>query len=193
MKNSAKGDKIDFAGKYPQLRIFVDKVYQLLISRELEWMKIGDPEAGIADDIQYSTKDYVHAYQMKWSVQEKKPFFSYNDFRNLLKDLIDSWKSIKKHNTGKKVIIYIITNQQPSKNDTIKFEGSKIGSFSDFLSKYYDKVKENSSITIEWKNHIETEVRLLGIEQNDFYEFIHDFEFKFNESIPSYEDKNPAR
>lgn len=188
MKNSARGDKIDFAGKYPQLRIFVDKVYQLLISRKLEWMKIGDPEAGIADDIQYSTKDCVHAYQMKWSVQEKKPSFSYNDFRNLLKDLIDSWKSIKKQNIGKKVIIYIITNQQPSKNDTIKFEGSKIGSFSDFLSKYYDKVKENSSITIEWKNHIETEVRLLGIDKNDFYEFIHDFEFKFNQSIPSYED-----
>jgi len=105
MKNSAKGDKIDFAGKYPQLRIFVDKVYQLLISRELEWMKIGDPEAGIADDIQYSTKDCVHAYQMKWSVQENTPSFSYNDFRNLLKDLIDSWKSIKKQNVEKKVMI----------------------------------------------------------------------------------------
>jgi hypothetical protein len=36
MKNSDKGDRIDFGGKYPQLKIFVSNAYDLLVKRELE-------------------------------------------------------------------------------------------------------------------------------------------------------------
>ena len=190
MKNSAKGDKIDIAGKLPQFEFFVDKTYQLLISENLEWIKIGDSKAGIADDIQYSTKSEVHAYQMKWSVQTPPPTFSYKNFRDLLKDLIESWKSIKSNNPTKSVRIKVITSQPPSKDDTvIIYQGKKNGSFNDFLNEYYTKIKGGSGeISKIWRDFIQDEIKLLDIVEDDFNAFLQDFEFIFNAKRPSYSE-----
>ena len=190
MKNSAKGDKIDIAGKLPQFEFFVDKTYQLLISEDLEWIKIGDSKAGIADDIQYSTKSEVHAYQMKWSVQTPSPTFTYKNFRELLKDLIESWKSIKINNPTKSVRIKVITSQPPSKDDTVIFyKGKKNGSFTDFLNEYYTNIKRgNGEIPKIWRDFIQDETKLLDIVEGDFNAFLQDFEFIFNAKRPSYSE-----
>ncbi|GGD45829.1 hypothetical protein GCM10011514_07290 [Emticicia aquatilis] len=191
IKNSAKGDKIDLGGKEPQIGIFVDKTYQLLIQNNLEWIKIGDSTVGIVDDIQYATKDEVHAYQMKWSVQDSMPKFSYRNFKELLPDFIDSWKVVKEQNPLKKIFLYIITIQQPSKDDTLKLGTQSIGSFSDFLTNYYSKVKSREVISDDWNEFIRKELSELNILAHDFNDFLKNFIFEFDAQRPNYsDDKN---
>lgn len=188
MKNSAKGDKNDIAGKLPQIEVFVDKTYQLLIKNNLEWIKVGDSSAGIADDIQYATKEEVHAYQMKWSVQNPAPTFSYNDFKILLPDLIESWKSIKSQNPNKKTKIYIITSQKASKGDRLKLNDGNIYSFEDYLLSYYKNFKEGKEIDENWSQFVKGELLILGISEVDFISFFKNFEFIFGAVRPKYND-----
>lgn len=186
MKNSALGDKIDFSGKLPQIEIFIDKTYKLLIKNKLEWIKIGDVNAGILDDIQYSTADEVHAYQMKWSNQENAPTFSYRNFKELIPELIKSWERICANNINKLVIGHLISSQKPSRNDILKFQEKKIGSFEDFLSDYYGNIREGKEPSNVWSSFMKSEIEELNISVDDFNNFLKNFIFDFSEKRPNY-------
>ncbi len=182
----SKGDKIDFSGKVPQIEFFIDKTYYLLIQNRLDWIKIGDPKAGILDDIQYATFDEIHAYQMKWSNQDKMPTFSYKVFKNLIGDLIESWKKLCKNNPDKRVFAHLITSQKPSENDILKLKDTKIGTFRDFLAEYYQKIREEKPISKKWSSFISNELSELGILESEFKKFLKNLVFEFSEIRPNY-------
>lgn len=179
---SAKGERAAMGGYLPQFDEFAWFVYLNLINKELEWIRISDPEAKKLDDIQYSTHSEIHAYQVKWTISEAN--ISYADFIELLPLITSSWKSLKQNNPTKKVIPHLITNRSTSLHDSIKDGDTKIGSFQTFISEVWSKVKSNQPIDNKWNCIIEDLEKTSNLNSVEFKEFINCFDFQ-----PEYNQK----
>lgn len=187
--SSASGDRRDFGGKVPQFELFADKVYVELTKRNLAWVKVGDPKAGNADDIQYATRTEVHAYQVKWSQQANKPSFSYSDFISLLPELQDSWARLKDVNasSGLSVYVYLLTNRPPSKHDRLVITGRKtdyVGSFNEFLNDAWPVIKSGGKPPGNWGIFLEQELKKLNTTEIDFLTFAQYLRLEFNATLP---------
>src|SRR4051812_33411329 len=125
------GDRKDLGGKIPQFDAFASFAYKELVRNELERIKVADNEALTLDDIQYSTKDETHAFQVKWSNLLKPEPFTYVDLKNLLPEIFDGWKALKIKNTGslKELKVHLLTNRPASTGDQVRDGATKIGSF----------------------------------------------------------------
>lgn len=181
--SASDGDRIDLGGKLPQFDAFAWLAYKELCRNNLEWIRIADPQALKLDDIQYSTKSEIHAYQVKWSNLENPEPFSYTDFRNLLKDFVEGWESLKKLHTkeNKKLIIHLLSNRPLSKHDSIKDSSEKkIGSFADFYSEVWLKLKSKKTIENKWQNIAEDFRSETGLNKDSFNKLIESFELDFS-------------
>src|SRR5689334_11162452 len=96
----SEGDRKDLGGKMPQFDAFASFVYKELVRTELGWMKVADHEAMTLDDIQFSTKNEINAFQVKWSNTPKPEPFTYVDLKNLLPEIFAGWKALKTNNAG---------------------------------------------------------------------------------------------
>lgn len=100
-KVPARGERAAIGGYLPQFDEFAWFVYLNLINRELEWIRIADHKAGKLDDIQYSTHSEIHAYQVKWTIDEAN--ISFANFIELFPLIASSWKTLKTDNPTKKI------------------------------------------------------------------------------------------
>ena len=179
---SASGERAAMGGYLPQLDEFSWFVYLNLINKKLEWIRIADPKAEKLDDIQYSTHSEIHAYQVKWTIAEAK--ISFANFCELIPLITSSWKSLKAANPQKKVIPHLITNKPTSSHDRLKVESKKIGSFEDFISEVWLKIKSKQSVDEKWKPVIEELKKISNLDDSEFDEFILVFDFQ-----PDYKQK----
>ncbi len=179
---SASGERAAMGGYLPQFDEFAWFVYLNLINKKLEWIRIADPKAEKLDDIQYSTHSQIHAYQVKWTIAEAN--ISFANFTDLLPLITSSWKNLKTANPSKKIIPHLITNKPTSSHDSLKDGTKKIGSFQDFISEVWVKIKSNQSIDDKWKPIIEELKKISNLNDSDFEEFILCFDFQ-----PSYNQK----
>ncbi len=179
---SASGERAAIGGYLPQFDEFAWFVYLNLINNNLEWIRIADPKAEKLDDIQYSTYSEIHAYQVKWTIAEAK--ISFASFTDLLPQITSSWKGLKTGNPSKKIIPHLITNKEISSNDSIKDGDTKIGSFEDFFSKVWLKIKSNQSIDNKWEPIIEQLRSITKLGDSEFNDFIQCFDFQ-----PGYKQK----
>jgi hypothetical protein len=176
------GDRIDLGGKLPQFDAFAFFVYNELVHNNLEWIKVADNEALKLDDIQYSTKSEIHAFQVKWSSLAKPEPFSYTDFKNIVPDIFAGWKALKTKHAGslKKLKVHLLSNRPPSKDDNIKDGQNKIGTFKDFLQDVFWKIKSKAPISAVWQNCFQEFKALTAFQGNEFDEFVESFEINLD-------------
>lgn len=179
---SASGERAAMGGYLPQFDEFAWFVYLNLINKKLEWIRIADPKAEKLDDIQYSTHSEIHAYQVKWTIADAN--ISFANFTELLPLITYSWKSLKTDNPTKKIIPHLITNKPISSHDSLKEGDTKIGSFQDFLSEVWSKVKSNQSVDDKWNPILEELKKNSNLNDSEFEEFITCFDFQ-----PDYKQK----
>jgi len=187
-KAPAEGDRIDIGGKLPQFDAFAWFVYKEMISNNLEWVRIGDPEALTLDDIQYSTRTELQAYQVKWSNQEIPKPISFKEFIELVPKIIDGWKSLKVNalNSNKKLKVSLLTNRPLSQNDIITNGDTKLGSFEDFYNGVWRLYKSGQHIEIQWRRKIVEIYKSLKISKSDFKEFCNCLEIITSFQLPKF-------
>lgn len=179
---SASGERAAMGGYLPQFDEFAWFVYLNLVNKKLEWIRIADPKAEKLDDIQYSTFSEIHAYQVKWTIADAN--ISFANFTDLLPLITSSWKNLKKDNPGKKIIPHLITNKPTSSHDSLKDGSTKIGSFEDFISEVWVKIKLNQSIDDKWEPIIGELKKVSKLNDSEFDEFVCCFDFQ-----PDYKQK----
>ncbi len=179
---SASGERAAMGGYLPQFDEFAWFVYLNLINKKLEWIRIADPNAEKLDDIQYSTYSEIHAYQVKWTIADAN--ISFANFTALLPLITSSWKSLKASNPNKKIIPHLITNKPVTSHDSLKEGDTKVGSFQDFVSEVWLKLKSNQSIDDKWKPVLEKLIKKSKLKDSEFKEFIICFDFQ-----PNYKQK----
>jgi hypothetical protein len=177
-KISASGERAAIGGYLPQFDEFAAFVYQNLINKQLEWIKVADPEAEKLDDIQYSTQNEIHAYQVKWTIADAK--ISYKNFCELIPLLISSWKALKALNPSKIVVPHLITNKLLSSHDSIKDGENKIGSFKGFIKEVWGKIKTGQTVEKKWTPILKKFMKLTLLGDQEFQEFIKYFDFQFD-------------
>ncbi|AUD04040.1 hypothetical protein [Spirosoma pollinicola] len=187
--SSASGDRRDFGGKVPQFELFADKIYVELTRHNLAWIKVGDADAGNADDIQYATRTEVHAYQVKWSQQTQKPPYRYLEFINILPELRQSWLKLSKVNAelGLPVYIYLLTNRSSSEHDRLIIDDApakSVGSFSDFLSQAWPDINSGTKPMGNWGLLLEQELIKLNLTETEFLTFSQHLRLEFNATLP---------
>lgn len=180
---SASGERAAMGGYLPQFDEFAWFVYLNLVNKKLEWIRIADPKAEKLDDIQYSTYSEIHAYQVKWTIAEAN--ISFANFSDLIPLIAASWIKLKTDNTGKKVIPHLITNKSSSSHDSLKDGNIKIGSFANFLSDVWTKIKSNQSVDDKWKPVLKELKISSKLNDSEFEEFIACFDFQ-----PDYNQKH---
>ncbi|WP_375562985.1 AAA family ATPase [Bernardetia sp. OM2101] len=184
-KISAAGERAAIGGYLPQFNEFASFVYINIVNRQLEWIKVADPEAEKLDDIQYSTFSEIHAYQVKWTINKEK--ISYKGFVELMPLLISSWKKIKNNNLGKKVVPHLLTNKQLSSNDKV---GKGLGSFDSFIDEVWNKLKIDKKIDNKWNPVVKELKKNLNISDSEFVEFVRCFEFQPNHKQKGFNIKS---
>lgn len=179
-KAPSDGDRIDLGGKLPQFDEFAWLAYKELIYNNLDWVRIADPKALKLDDILYSTKIEIHAYQVKWSNQEKPPAFSFKDFLELFPEFSESWDALKKEHSSekKRIIVHLLTNRPLSKHDSIKVGSTKLGSFNDFVREVWNRIRIGKSYTKKWKTKVEELCKLIGKTEAEFIDLCRHFEIQ---------------
>lgn len=179
---SASGERAAMGGYLPQFDEFAWFVYLNLINKKLEWIRIADPKAEKLDDIQYSTHSEIHAYQVKWTIADAN--ISFANFTELLPLITSSWKSLKTANPSKKIIPHLITNKPISSHDSLKEGDTKIGSFQDFFSEVWTRVKSNQPIDVKWNSVLGEFKKSSKLNDSEFEEFVACFDFQ-----PDYKQK----
>jgi len=179
---SASGERAAMGGYLPQFDEFAWFVYLNLINDKLEWIRVADPKAEKLDDIQYSTYSELHAYQVKWTIADAN--ISFANFIELIPLITSSWKSLKTDNPSKKIIPHLITNKPVSSHDSLKNGSTKIGSFEDFISQVWTKLKSNKAFDTKWDSIITEFKKSTSLDDTEFNEFIDVFDFQ-----PSYKKK----
>lgn len=170
----ADGDRLDLGGKVPQFRAFTYFVYRHLTAGDLAWVRIADVQADKLDDIQFATDTEIHAYQMKWSNQEQPPPFSFRNFSELLFDMVKGWQELKMLHSSeyKQLYVHVITNRNASVNDEILSRtGSKLGTFSDFLEKVYQPIKNARPVGRPWLEILARLRQGTGLGKIEFLDF----------------------
>ena len=181
---SASGERAAIGGYLPQFDEFAWFVYLNLINNKLEWIRVADPKAEKLDDIQYATHSELHAYQVKWTIADA--IISFANFTELIPLITSSWKSLKTNNPSKKVIPHLITNKPVSSHDSLKDKDrdTKIGSFENFLTEVWTKLKSNQAVDAKWNPIITEFKKATKLDDNEFDEFVRVFDFQH-----SYERK----
>jgi len=175
---SASGERAAIGGYLPQFDEFAAFVYKNLVNKQLEWIKVADPGAEKLDDIQYATSKEIHAYQVKWTIADAT--ISYKNFCDLIPNLASSWKEIKSINPSNIVIPHLITNKSISLHDSIKSGNIKIGSFNEFVSDVWIKIKTNQSIEKKWNPILKEFKKITQLTNTEFNDFIKFFDFQFD-------------
>src|SRR5436190_22244564 len=176
------GDRIDLGGKKPQFDAFAAFAYKELVRHELDWIKVADNEALTLDDIQYSTKNEIHAFQVKWSNQPKPKPFSFVDLKNILPEIFAGWKALRTTHTGslKKLKLHLLSNRPASIGDHVKDGAIKIGSCADFLREVWANIKNHQTVTTKWTNVFNDFKNILTTKGNEWDEFLESFEINLD-------------
>lgn len=192
---SALGERAAISGYVAQYDFFAIKAYDALIHNELVEIQVANNDNGILDDVYVETRDVIFACQMKHTLLEESRF-SYKMFKELIPDIVRSWKVISERK-NKKVIPCLISNKSMSVSDSIKVADKKIGSFSDFVHNVLDRLSANHPVEQSWRG-VESELKeaILApkggdIKSEDLSLFFSNFKCKFacEDAISSLQGK----
>lgn len=110
------GERAAVAGYSAQYGIAAEIVRRQL--RDLQWIRLADPNAGVADDFQFATSSARHAVQVKWA--QYPDSFSWSDLfgttsskTSLFGDLAVAWRRLRADTDGA-LHIHLCSNRYAS-------------------------------------------------------------------------------
>ena len=115
----ADGERRASTGYRNQYLVGAGLILNQLNSRQLEWIRVADPEAGRVDDLQIATASRVDAYQVKWS--QYRGTITLGDLcgarasgSSWLGQLADGWRRLRSLNPQRRVVVHFVTNKHAS-------------------------------------------------------------------------------
>lgn len=187
----AWGERDAQTGYYPQYKLSAEIVVRSIRRPDLLWIAIADPKAGRVDDFQIAAGRTIDAYQFKWSRYGGN--FSYVDLTKgsgsapgLIKQLADGWSKLKEQNLGFRVVVHLVTNEQPSTSvgPPVSEPAPVPAHFSAFIEQAW-KPFANGQFTTEsdlpeaWRTAWKNLAIASGLNQADFLRFVRDCKLEF--------------
>jgi hypothetical protein len=183
---SASGEFAALSGYVPQLSECARLVYQELVSGRLEWLRLADPDAKKLDDIQYATATELHAYQVKWS-SEQKPL-GLAEFIKLLPGFVRSWQHLRDSSRarGKRVTGYLLTNRPLSKHNRGLKGGKLAGSCHQFYHEVWLPIHAGQPCAAKWEATLQDLCTAAGTSDDQLREFAQHFVVRAQHERPAF-------
>lgn len=190
---SARGERAAMSGYKAQYLEFAQKVYDSMLNESLVEIRVADTEENVGklDDICFVTKTEVHAYQIKWTIDNGS--FGYSDFIELLPSIVDGWMKLKILYPDRLVVPHLLTNRKGTiEGQCITDDNNaNLGHFSDFREEVLECLKVGKAVPNKWHDVL-TKMRAdvnkkIGhnISDDDFKAFWKVFEF-----VTDYQQKD---
>jgi len=152
------GEVSAIVGYNKQYEICALELYEALLNNQFEKIELASNKYKKLDDVLIVNKDFVIAYQVK----DIGANFTYHNFINsdttsLFEGCFNDWKSLKCEYPNKKIIACYLSNQKPSRHDTIEScSKEKSPCFKQFKEEFWEKINSNkldsNSIPTGWIN-----------------------------------------
>jgi len=187
-----EGERRAALGLRNQYAVSAALVLRALRSRRLEWIRLADPEAGRVDDLLIGGPQRVDAYQVKWSGYAS-PFTWTHLTRprsgspSLIAQLADGWRRTREVQTGRRVVVHLITNDYPSVNDSppVDPNAGAPRHFAAFLEEAWNAFKEKgeAGLPAKWQPAWNELCECSGLPESDFESFVADCELALGSMI----------
>ena len=182
VKMTRRGERGSQGGYFPQYEEFAIRVYDAMLSGDLEEIRVADMEenAGKLDDIVYVTGCDVFAYQVKWTMADDT--MSYLDFKALIPGIAKGWKNLKQLYPDKTVHPILLTNRTLTDGDnSIKhLAGKDVGGFVAYEREVLKKLKDGQPTDAKWSKAIEDLKRESQLTAEEWDAFCGAFSFFFD-------------
>ena len=188
---------VGFAGQYG----LAARIVRAKLST-LEWIRVADPAAGVADDFQFKAGPTRHALQVKWS--QYAGSFAWGELANapadhvaLLTELAEAWKRLRETWKGP-LVVHLCTNDYASvagpQAGTPLAEAAADGPrhFAAFLARSFQPIRQHIaqggaqwgslarlSEVEQWASAWDALRAAAGLADDQFVSFIRDFELSF--------------
>lgn len=194
--NPADGERRALAGYLPQYTISASLVLKALMQRKLEWVRIADPDAGRVDDFQIGTHNRVDAFQVKWSTFPGLVTWTtltkdQEDGPSLIRQLADGWQRLRARSPNSRVVVHLVTNELPSRNDGVPVDsaGNTRKHLALFLAQAWNPWRKDRSanignVELPWQYAMEQMRLSSGLSEVDFPVFAADCELNFGTLSP---------
>ena len=193
----AEGERSAISGYHAQYRISASLILRALREDRLQWIRVADPKAERVDDIQIGSPSRVDAFQVKWSLYGGNFTFSNlikpkDNKPSLIAQLADGWTRLQKTHPGNRIVVHLITNEQPSvSGKTVTFSGPPPTPrhFSAFVGQVWNpahKALPDSEWNIpeEWQSTWDELREASGLSDEEFESFVRDCELEFKYRLP---------
>lgn len=150
---SARGERAAVGGYTPQYIEFARKVYDCILNESLVEIRVADSEENVGklDDICYVTKTEVHAYQIKWTINDST--FGYSDFKGLLPKVVEGWLKLRKLYPDRMAYPYLLTNRRGVDGQSIEDNNKvELGYFSDFRKEVLGNLQSGAEVPTKWND-----------------------------------------
>lgn len=189
-----RGERGSQGGYFPQYEEFAIRVYDAMVSGDLEEIRVADMEENVGklDDIVYVTSTEVHAYQVKWTTAGDS--MSYLDFIALIPGIAKGWKNLKRLYSDKTAYPKLLTNKLLTDGDYSinDLAGKNAGGFVTYECEVLKKLKNGLSIDAKWSKavaELEKESHLASKEWDDF-RAVFSFIFGYKQELIEVADAN---
>lgn len=194
LKITRRGERGSQGGYFPQYEEFAIRVYDAMVSGDLEEIRVADMEENVGklDDIVYVTSSEVHAYQVKWTTAEDT--MSYLDFIALIPGIAKGWKNLKRLYPDKTVYPKLLTNKTLSDGDYSinDLAGKNAGGFVAYEREVLRKLKDGLPVDAKWSKavaELKKESKLTTAEW-DVFRSAFSFVFSYKQELIEVADAN---
>lgn len=194
VKMTRRGERGSQGGFFPQYEEFAIRVYDAMVSGDLEEIRVADMEENVGklDDIVYVTSSEVHAYQVKWTTAGDT--MSYLDFIALIPGIAKGWKNLRRLYPDKTVYPKLLTNKTLTDGDHSinDLAGKNVGGFVAYEREMLKKLKEGLPIDAKWDKAV-TELEReshLSAEEWEAFRAVFSFAFGYKQELIEVADAN---
>lgn len=198
---SSSGERAAIIGYSAQYRIAAEIIYSALVSEELEWIALADPDAGRVDDIQVATPGRLDAYQVKWG--EQTGTLSFNDItsgkgdttlassKGLIGQLAGGWHKFKQAHPTRRVVVHLVARDIASTTAPIPHDVNTVskpnlqGFLTDCWADRSWSTQGLGACSTGWSSALTKLNDASGIDEAAFLSFIRDCELEFGYSLQS--------
>lgn len=124
----ADGERRAVRGLSAQYTVAAGLIYDALLSGDLEWIRVADPEAGRVDDIQIARPGRIDAYQIKWSDYDGRVTFAElgkgkagkgQSTPAPMAQLADGWRRLSATHPDRQVHVHYLSRELASTTDDV--------------------------------------------------------------------------
>lgn len=192
VKMTRRGERGSQGGYFPQYEEFAIRVYDAMVSGDLEEIRFADMEENVGklDDIVYVTSDKVFAYQVKWTTVADT--MSYPDFKAWIQGIVNGWENLRRLYPDKTIYPKLLTNRLLTDGDySIKaLAGKDAGGFVAYEREVLQKLKAREPVDARWNDavlELKSLCQLTEVEWRAFWD-VFSFDYGYKQEIINVAD-----